>query len=58
MFSMVIKCVVLVLVGLLRSRVLGRFYKDERLVGLEEYGILEKMFFDRLLLSDEVEKFV
>ncbi|KAK4660350.1 COP9/signalosome complex subunit Csn4 [Podospora pseudocomata] len=55
--SMAIKCAVLAPAGPLRSRALGRLHKDERSAGLEEYGILEKMFFDRLLSSDEVEKF-
>ena len=40
-----------------RSRVLGRLYKDERAAGLEEFGILEKMFLDRLIAPAEVDKF-
>ncbi|KAG0647913.1 COP9 signalosome complex subunit 4 [Hyphodiscus hymeniophilus] len=55
--SMAIKCAVLAPAGPARSRTLGRLYKDERASTLEEYGILEKMFLDRLLSPDEVEKF-
>jgi COP9 signalosome complex subunit 4 len=43
--------------GPARSRALGRLYKDERASTLEEYSILEKMFLDRLLTPEEVEKF-
>jgi COP9 signalosome complex subunit 4 len=55
--SMAIKCAVLAPAGPARSRALGRLYKDERASTLEEYGILEKMFLDRLLSPVEVEKF-
>lgn len=55
--SMAIKCAVLAPAGPLRSRALGRLYKDDRSAGLPEYGILEKMFLDRLLTADEVDKF-
>ncbi|KAK3311114.1 uncharacterized protein B0T15DRAFT_387628 [Chaetomium strumarium] len=55
--SMAIKCAILAPAGPLRSRALGQLYKDERSAGLEEYGILEKMFFDRLLSTAEVDKF-
>jgi len=55
--SMAIKCAVLAPAGPARSRTLGRLYKDERASTLEEYGILEKMFLDRLLKPDEVSKF-
>lgn len=55
--SMAIKCAVLAPAGPLRSRALGRLYKDERVATLEEYPILEKMFLDRLLSSEEVAKF-
>ncbi|KAK4189041.1 hypothetical protein QBC35DRAFT_494574 [Podospora australis] len=55
--SMAIKCAILAPAGPLRSRTLGRLHKDERSVQLEEYPILEKMFFDRLLNKEEVEKF-
>lgn len=55
--SMAIKCAVLAPAGPARSRTLGRLYKDERASTLEEYGILEKMFLDRLLSPAEVDKF-
>ncbi|KAG9245962.1 hypothetical protein BJ878DRAFT_499114 [Calycina marina] len=55
--SMAIKCAVLAPAGPARSRALGRLYKDERATQLEEFGILEKMFLDRLLSAEEVEKF-
>ncbi|KAL2170630.1 hypothetical protein VTG60DRAFT_4555 [Thermothelomyces hinnuleus] len=55
--SMAIKCAILAPAGPMRSRALGQLYKDERSAGLEEYGILEKMFFDQLLSAAEVEKF-
>jgi COP9 signalosome complex subunit 4 len=55
--SMAIKCAVLAPAGPARSRALGRLYKDERASTLEEYSILEKMFLDRLLTPEEVEKF-
>ncbi|EON96494.1 putative cop9 signalosome complex subunit 4 protein [Phaeoacremonium minimum UCRPA7] len=55
--SMAIKCAILAPAGPNRSRALGRLYKDERAAGLEEFGILEKMFLDRLLAPAEVDKF-
>ncbi|KAK7753723.1 hypothetical protein SLS62_004347 [Diatrype stigma] len=55
--SMAVKCALLAPAGPLRSRMLGRLFKDERAVALEEFGMLEKMFFDRLLSPDEVGKF-
>ncbi|KAK4247405.1 hypothetical protein C7999DRAFT_32182 [Corynascus novoguineensis] len=55
--AMAIKCAILAPAGPMRSRALGQLYKDERSAGLEEYGILEKMFFDRLLSAAEVDKF-
>lgn len=55
--SMAIKCGVLAPAGPMRSRMLGRLYKDERSVQLDEFSILEKMFLDRLLTPEEVDKF-
>lgn len=55
--SMAIKCAVLAPAGPMRNRTLGRLYKDDRSSQLEEFGILEKMFLDRLLSPDEVDKF-
>ena len=40
-----------------RSRALAKLYKDERAPQVAEFGILEKMFLDRLLTKGEVEKF-
>ena len=55
--SMAIKCAILAPAGPMRSRTLGRLYKDERSPQLDEFGILEKMFLDRLLSQEEVDKF-
>jgi COP9 signalosome complex subunit 4 len=55
--SQAIICAVLAGAGPPRSRLLGKLYKDERSAQLEEYGMLEKMFLDRLISPDEVEKF-
>jgi len=55
--GMAIKCAILAPAGPLRARALGQLYKDERSASLEEHGILEKMFFDRLLTAAEVSKF-
>jgi COP9 signalosome complex subunit 4 len=55
--GMAIKCAVLAPAGPSRSRALAQLYKDERTAGLEEHGILEKMFLDRLLSAAEVDKF-
>ena len=55
--SMAVKCAILAPAGPSRSRALGRLYKDERAAGLDEFGILEKMFLDRLLEPAEVDKF-
>ncbi|KAI1073523.1 PCI domain-containing protein [Whalleya microplaca] len=55
--SMAVKCAILAPAGPLRSRALGRLYKDERAPNLDEFGMLEKMFFDRLLAPAEVDKF-
>ncbi|KAH8893846.1 COP9 signalosome complex subunit 4 [Thozetella sp. PMI_491] len=55
--SMAIKCAILAPAGPPRSRVLNRLYKDERSADLPEYGMLEKMFLDRLLAPAEADKF-
>lgn len=55
--SMAIKCAVLAPAGPARSRALKNLYRDERSSTLEEFGILEKVFFDRLIAPAEVEKF-
>ncbi|KAG7139354.1 COP9 signalosome complex subunit 4 like protein [Verticillium longisporum] len=55
--SMAVKCAILAPAGPLRARTLGRLYKDERAAALDEFGILEKIHFDRLLSREEVDKF-
>lgn len=55
--AMAIKCAILAPAGPTRSRALGRLYKDDRAAGLDEFGILEKMFLDRLIDPAEVDKF-
>ncbi|KAG7114416.1 COP9 signalosome complex subunit 4 like protein [Verticillium longisporum] len=55
--SMAVKCAILAPAGPMRARTLGRLYKDERAAALDEFGILEKIHFDRLLSRDEVDKF-
>ncbi|CAJ2512829.1 Uu.00g009480.m01.CDS01 [Anthostomella pinea] len=55
--GMAVKCAILAPAGPLRSRALGRLCKDERAPSLDEFGMLEKMFFDRLLAPAEVDKF-
>ncbi|KAK5071089.1 hypothetical protein LTS08_000277 [Lithohypha guttulata] len=55
--SAAIKTAVLAPAGPQRTRTLGRLYKDERSMDTQEYGILEKMFLDRLLSAQEVDTF-
>lgn len=55
--SAAIKTAILAPAGPTRSRALGKLYKDERCAETEEYGILEKMFLDRLLSPAEVDAF-
>lgn len=55
--SMAAKCAILAPAGPMRSRTLGKLYSDERSAQLPEYGILEKIFLDRLLSPEEVDKF-
>ncbi|KAF2146705.1 uncharacterized protein K452DRAFT_282892 [Aplosporella prunicola CBS 121167] len=55
--SAAIVCAVLAPAGPQRGRTLARLYKDERASQVEEYGILEKIFLDRLLSPAEVEAF-
>ncbi|MCJ1408859.1 hypothetical protein MMC19_002936 [Ptychographa xylographoides] len=52
-----IVCAVLSPAGPQRSRVLGKLFKDDRAVQVDEFGILEKMFLDRLISPKEVAKF-
>lgn len=55
--SAAITCAVLAPAGPQRSRALAKLYKDERASETSEFGILEKMFLDRLLSKEEVAKF-
>ena len=55
--SAAIRCAVLAPAGPQRSKTLARLYKDERSAETEEFGILEKMFLDRLLSPAEVDAF-
>ncbi|KAI9374372.1 hypothetical protein BJX61DRAFT_498417 [Aspergillus egyptiacus] len=52
-----IRCAVLAPAGPQRSRTLATLYKDDRATSVEEFGILEKMFLDRLLDPEEVAAF-
>ncbi|KAK5953129.1 hypothetical protein OHC33_005697 [Knufia fluminis] len=55
--SAAIKTAILAPAGPQRNRMLGKLYKDERSTETQEYGILEKMFLDGLLSSEEVDTF-
>lgn len=55
--SSAIICAVLAPAGPQRSRALAKLYKDERTPQVAEFGILEKIFLDRLLSTVEVAKF-
>lgn len=55
--SSAIVCGVLAPAGPQRSRTLARLYKDERAPQVPQYGILEKIFLDRLLSPAEVDSF-
>ncbi|CAI7610127.1 unnamed protein product [Penicillium bialowiezense] len=55
--SAAIRCAVLAPAGPQRSRSLARLYKDDRAPSVEEFGILEKIFLDRLLTAGEVAAF-
>jgi COP9 signalosome complex subunit 4 len=55
--SAAIKTAILAPAGPQRNKTLGKLYKDERASDTEEYGILEKMFLDRVLSPEEVDTF-
>jgi len=55
--SEAMKCAVLAPAGPLRGRTLAKLYKDDRANQVEEFGILEKIFLDRLLTPEEVTEF-
>ena len=52
-----ITCAVLAPAGPQRAKQLGKLYKDDRATETPEYGILEKIFLDRLLSPSEVSTF-
>ncbi|KAK3050113.1 hypothetical protein LTR09_008768 [Extremus antarcticus] len=55
--SAAITTAILAPAGPTRARQLGKLYKDERAAETPEYGILEKIFLDRLLSPSEVAAF-
>jgi COP9 signalosome complex subunit 4 len=52
-----VTCAILAPAGPQRTRLLGTLSKDERLQMIEFYGILEKMYMEQLLSSQEVKQF-
>jgi len=50
-------CAVLSPAGPQRAATLAKLYKDERSKEIEEYGIMQKIFLNRLLTSAEVDAF-
>lgn len=52
-----VSCAILAKAGAPRSRVLALLYSDERSRHLQNYGMLEKMFKDRIITRDEVTSF-
>ncbi|KAL1604067.1 hypothetical protein SLS60_005659 [Paraconiothyrium brasiliense] len=52
-----IVCAVLSPAGPPRSRMLATLYKDDRASSVENYSVLEKMFFDRLIPPRETKAF-
>jgi COP9 signalosome complex subunit 4 len=55
--SEAMKCAVLAPAGPLRGRTLAKLYKDDRANQVDEFGILEKIFLNRLLTQEEVAAF-
>ncbi|CAK8691693.1 unnamed protein product [Clavelina lepadiformis] len=52
-----LNCAILAPAGRQRSRMLATLFKDERCQLLPSYGILEKMFLDRIIRSQEMNEF-
>ncbi|XP_023225851.1 COP9 signalosome complex subunit 4 [Centruroides vittatus] len=50
-------CTILASAGQQRSRMLATLFKDERCQHLPAYGILEKMYLDRIIRRSELEDF-
>ncbi|KAF2013269.1 COP9 signalosome-like protein complex subunit 4 [Aaosphaeria arxii CBS 175.79] len=55
--SAAIVCAVLAPAGPQRGKMLARLYKDERAGQVEDFPILEKIFFDRILKPEEIKAF-
>lgn len=56
-FGKAIVCTVLAPAGPLRGRMLAKLYKDDRASQADDFPILEKIFFDRLLSPAEIKAF-
>ena len=50
-------CTILASAGQQRSRMLSTLFKDERCQHLPAYGILEKMYLERIIRGNELEDF-
>ncbi|XP_033644170.1 COP9 signalosome complex subunit 4-like [Asterias rubens] len=50
-------CTILASAGQQRSRMLATLFKDERCQQLPSYGILEKMYLDRIIRSNQLQEF-
>nr|XP_054773458.1 COP9 signalosome complex subunit 4-like [Lytechinus pictus] len=50
-------CTILASAGQQRSRMLATLFKDERCQQLASYGILEKMYLDRIIRGDQLQEF-
>uniref|UniRef100_A0AAY4DID8 COP9 signalosome complex subunit 4 n=1 Tax=Denticeps clupeoides TaxID=299321 RepID=A0AAY4DID8_9TELE len=50
-------CTILASAGQQRSRMLATLFKDERCQQLSAYGILEKMYLDRIIRGDQLQEF-
>ncbi|PSK55692.1 COP9 signalosome complex subunit 4 [Elsinoe australis] len=55
--SAAVTCAILTPAGPQRTQQLSRLFRDERANQIEEHGILEKIFLDRVLSSAEVKAF-
>lgn len=52
-----LNCTILAPAGKQRSRLLATLFKDERCQKLPAYNILEKMYLERIIRSDQVKEF-
>ncbi|PNS18588.1 COP9 signalosome complex subunit 4 [Sphaceloma murrayae] len=55
--SAAVTCAILTPAGPQRTQQLSRLFRDERAASIEEHGILEKIFLDRVLAPSEVKAF-